>query len=71
MSVNEIAGLLPRLRLDELRSLNAAIREEYRVRGISVIYDDAYGVWTEADQASAGAEAFRLMEREESKGERS
>jgi len=29
---------------------------------IGILYDDAYGLWTEEDQASAAAEAFALMD---------
>ena len=27
-------------------------------------FDDVYGVWTEADQTSAAAEAFQMLDRE-------
>jgi hypothetical protein len=33
-------------------------------RNAGIIYDDAYGVWTEADQASAAAEAFAMFDRQ-------
>jgi hypothetical protein len=36
-----------------------------RARKLGILYDDAYGLWTEDDQASAAAEAFAMMDREE------
>ena len=48
-----------------------ALRQQFRARKIGILYDDAYGIWTEEDQASAAAEAFALMEKEEQRGEQS
>jgi hypothetical protein len=42
---------------------NVAYRNGHRHAGI--IFDDAYGIWTEADQTSAAAEAFAMFDREE------
>lgn len=64
-SVSEIQAALPRLTTDELRVLDAALREQFRARKVGILYDDAYGVWTEEDQASAAAEALALMDQEE------
>ena len=58
-TVAEIKSALPNLSLPELRQVEQAVRQLYRQRGAGVIYDDAYGIWTEEDQASAAAEAFR------------
>ena len=63
-TVTEIRTALPRLTTEELRSVDAALREQFRARKIGILYDDAYGLWTEEDQASAAAEAFALMDRE-------
>jgi hypothetical protein len=41
------------------------VRQLYRARNAGIIFDDAYGVWTEADQASAVAEVFEMFDREE------
>lgn len=66
MSVlSEIQAALPRLTSEELRAVDAALREQYRARKIGILYDDAYGLWTGEDQASAAAEAFALMDQEE------
>jgi hypothetical protein len=50
---------------EELRAVDLALREQFRARKISILYDDAYGLWTEDDQASAAAEASAMMDREE------
>ncbi len=55
------------LTTEELGAVDAALREQFRARKVGILYDDAYGVWTEADQASAAAEAFALMDREEAR----
>jgi len=47
-----------------MRAVDAALREQFRARKIGILYDDAYGLWTEDDQASAAAEAFALMDQE-------
>ena len=64
-TVKEIQAALPELTAEELRLVDAALREEFRTRRIDILYDDAYGTWTEEDQASAGAEAFALMEKKD------
>ena len=64
-TVAEIQAALPALNNDELRQIEQALRQLYRTRNAGIIYDDAYGVWTEADQVSAAAEAFQLFDREE------
>ena len=63
-TVSEIRTALPRLTTEELRVVDAALREQFRARRIGILYDDAYGLWTEDDQASAAAEAFALMDQE-------
>ena len=63
-TVSEIRTALPRLTTEELRTVDAALREQFRARRIGILYDDAYGLWTEEDQASAAAEAFALMDQE-------
>jgi len=50
---------------EELRQVEQTVRQLYRARNAGIIFDDAYGVWTEADQASAAAEVFVLFDREE------
>ena len=64
-TVSEIRAALPNLTPEELQAVDVALREQFRQRKIGILYDDAYGLWTEEDQASAAAEAFALMDREE------
>jgi hypothetical protein len=64
-TVSEIQAALPRLNEEELRAVDAALRRQFRERKLGILYDDAYGVWTEEDQASAAAEVFGMMDRGE------
>jgi len=64
-TVSEIRADLSGLTNEDLREVDAALRQQFRARKVGVLYDDAYGVWTEEDQASAAAEVFILMDREE------
>jgi hypothetical protein len=64
-TVAEIQAALPNLANDELRQIEETVRQLYRERKAGIIFDDAYGVWTEADQASAAAEIFKMLDQEE------
>ncbi len=64
-TVAEIAETLPKLSDEELREVERALISIYRQRKTGIVYDDAYGVWTEEDQASAAAQVFALMDAEE------
>jgi preprotein translocase subunit SecA len=66
-TIAEVQEALPKLNNEELRQVEQSLRQLYRSRNAGVIFDDAYGIWTEADQASAGAEAFALFDREEAR----
>ena len=68
-TVAEVKSALPGLSLPELRQVEQAVRQLYRERHPGIIFDDAYGIWTEDDQASAAAEAFMLMDKEEARDE--
>jgi hypothetical protein len=68
--LSEIQAALPLLSPEELQAVDVALRDQFRARKLGILYDDAYGLWTEEDQASAAAEAFALMDRQESRGER-
>lgn len=65
-TVAEISKALSSLNDEELRQVERALISIYRQRKTGIIYDDAYGVWTEAEQASAAAEVFALMDKAES-----
>jgi len=58
----EIEAVLPTLSTEDLMRVEAALHRVQRERGAGIIFDDTYGVWTEEDQASVAAEAWRVME---------
>ena len=64
-TVSEIQAALPSLNPEELQAVDIALREQFRLRKIGIFYDDTYGLWTAEDPASAAAEAFAMMDREE------
>jgi hypothetical protein len=64
-TVSEIQAALPQLTVEELQVVDAALRQQFRARKLGILHDDAYGLWTEEDQASAAAEAFGLMDQAE------
>ena len=64
-TIQEITAALPNLSTDELQHIERVIRDLYRARHETIIYDDDYGIWTEQDQVSVAAEAFQLFEKEE------
>lgn len=61
-TLSEIEEALPKLTNEELMRIEALVHSTQRHRGISVIYEDAYGVWTEDDQASVVAEAWEILD---------
>jgi hypothetical protein len=64
-TIQEITASLPNLSTDELQQIERVIRDLYRARHETIIYDDDYGIWTEQDQVSTAAEVFQLFEKEE------
>ncbi len=64
-TIQEITAALSNLSTDELQHIERIIRDLYRDRHETIIYDDGYGIWTEQDQVSVAAEVFQLLEREE------
>lgn len=66
-TVADITNALPALSTPELKEIERALISIYRQRGTGIVYDDAYGVWTEEDQASAAAQVFALMDADERK----
>ena len=64
-TVCEIREVLPKLSDAELRQVEEAVRQLYRDRHVGIIFDDAYGIWTEDDQVGAAAEAFAILDQAE------
>ena len=65
LTVQEIEASLTNLSTDELQHIERVIRELYRARHETIIYDDDYGIWTEQDQVSVAAEVFQMFEKDE------
>ena len=63
-TVAEIEEVLPKLSPEELMRVEAALHAVQRQRGGGILYDDAYGVWTEDDQASVASEAWSCLDDE-------
>jgi len=63
-TVGGVQAALLHLSNDEWREVEQAVRPLCRHRNAGLILDDAYGIWTEADQAAAAAEAFAMFDRE-------
>jgi len=58
----EIEEVLPRLSVEELMRVESLLHKLQRQRHVGVIYDDAYGLWTEEDQASVAVEAWDALD---------
>jgi len=61
MSATEILAELPKLSREELCSIAVQVDRALREQG-AIIYDDAYGVFTEADQAALAAQAWEQLD---------
>jgi hypothetical protein len=61
-AVAEITRALPRLSNEELRDLERAILQTYRQRRVGIIFDDAYGTFTEQDLVAVCEEALQAVE---------
>lgn len=64
-TIQEITAALPHLSTDELQHIERVIRDLYRARHETIIYDDDYGIWTEQDQNSVAAQVFELFDKAE------
>ena len=64
-TIQEITASLPNLSTDELQQIERVIRDLYRARHETIIYDDDYGIWTEQDQNSVAAAVFELLDKAE------
>jgi hypothetical protein len=57
-TVADIEKALANLTDEDLRRVEVSLHQLQRKRGVGIIFDDHYGVWTEDDQTSAVAEAW-------------
>ena len=64
-TVKEIEAALPELTAEDLVRVEQAVHNQYRQRGGGIVYDDAYGVVTEADLIASADEAFQAYDRAE------
>lgn len=70
-TVAEIQAALPRLSTRELLQIEQSMHALYRQRKDGLIYDDAYGVVTEADLIASAEECFLAYDKEEEHANRS
>ena len=64
-TIQEITAALTNLSTDELQHIERVIRDLYRDRHETIIYDDDYGIWMEQDQVSVATEVFKLLDKSE------
>ena len=64
-TIAEIEAALPKLTTEELTRVEQAVHTQYRQRGGGIVYDDSYGVVTEADLMTSADEAFQAYDRAE------
>jgi hypothetical protein len=57
VSANEILAELPKLSREDLCAIAMKVDQALREQG-AIIYDDAYGVFTEADQTALAGDAW-------------
>ena len=70
-TVAEITNALSTLSTQELQLVERSLISIYRQRNTGIIYDDDYGVWTEADQAAVADRAFQMFDKAEEKDQKS
>lgn len=66
-TLNEIEAALSQLTTEEFRRVEQAVHQQYRQRHDGILYDDSYGVVTEADLIASAEEAFLAYDKEEEK----
>ena len=64
-TIQKIEASLPSLSTDDLHYLEHMIHDLHRARHEPILYDDAYGIWTEFDQLSAASEVFEMHDKQE------
>lgn len=63
-TVAEINDAIPQLTDDELRAVERKLLQEYRERKVGIIFDDAYGTFTEEDLRAVQDQALRIIDGE-------
>ena len=66
-TVNEIEAALLQLSTKELLQVERSLHAIYRQRKDGILYDDAYGLLTEADLIASAEDAFLAYDKEEEK----
>ena len=66
-TIAEIEAVLPNLTSEELVKVEQAVHSQFRQRGGGIVYDDTYGVETEADLITSADEAFQAYDKAEAK----
>ncbi len=61
----EIEAAVPGLTTAELMHLEQTLHQLYRTRGDAVVYDDQFGIVTEADLVASADAAFQAYDQEE------
>lgn len=61
MSANEILAEISKLSREDLCAIAVKVDRTLRDQG-AIVYDDAYGVFTEADQTALAGEAWELLD---------
>ncbi len=69
-TVAEIEAALPNLTNEELARVEQAVHNQFRQRGEGIVYDDAYGVETEADLIASADQAFLAYDRAEAENDK-
>jgi hypothetical protein len=64
-TVGEIESVLPKLTTEELRRVEHAVHQQYRLRHDGIVCDDSYGVVTEASLIASAEQAFLAYDKEE------
>ena len=66
-TIAEIEAVLPKLTAEELVRVEQAVHNQFRQRGGGIIYDDTYGVETDADLIASADAAFQAYDKAEAK----
>jgi hypothetical protein len=61
MSANEILAEISKLSREDLCAIAVKVDRTLRDQG-AIVYEDAYGVFTEADQTALAGEAWELLD---------